>query len=934
MKKNLFAVLLTLFSFSAFSQIVINEIMYNPPEKGEDMYEYLELYNNSDDTIQLLGYEMVDGIKYKFSDYLFAPDSYLVLARDSMLITEFGVNALIWDEGGLKNSGEALVLADSNGTIIDSVKFDDGGDWVTEPDGNGPSLELCDASEDNSQAKYWKASTNKTGIIVNDIEVLGTPGMPNSVDCIVLPEPDVVVYTDSSSFNPSDITVNVGDIVQWENKGGNHNVNGSLEAYPDNPEGFFSGEPSDENWIFQHQFNKPGVYDYHCDLHLQAGMKGTVTVLDDNSPSLVITEIMYNDSGDPDSIEFVEIYNASEETIDLSNYRLTSKTINYSVDNYELYPNKYITLAKYPEKIKALFGVKTLGWGAGGLSNGGDTVRISDSNNTVIDIVVYDDDGDWPDKADGRGYSLSLCDPNSDNNIAANWQASLVPSGKKYLDKEIYANPGSQNYCEYPIDSLKNTNDEGVSTSLGLKPYVSGYVHGINYNPAGLQFTVLNQNGKGVWIYSSNKNFGYTFNEGDHISVWGKINQYKGLTQIYPDSMIVNDVHTILEPIVSTVLDETTEGNLVKIENVHILDYSKWTNEGSGFNVEVSNGIDTFTVRIDKDSDIFGKPHPFGTFSITGIGGQYDSSKPYTSGYQLLPRYISDINPYLNEIYPFKNIGEVTKVDDNGVALSIDEFCELRGTVYGINYSPSGLLFVIIDNNQDGISVFNQSDNFGYNVEQGDLVSVKGAISQFNGMLQIKVDSISLINKNNELVAPEVVTELNENTEAQLIKIENLSIKDPTEWKGDGSSFNVTVTNGTDEFTMRIDNDVDLAVSAAPDYKFNLTGLGWQYDPSEPYFEGYQILPRYSSDLEEITPTIEINNNLKVKIYPNPSSGFIHISTNNQILSDILIYNIKGQKVLESSTPEKIDINSLSAGVYSIKVSTDKGLVSKTFVKE
>ncbi len=892
------------------------------------------MYNSSDDTIQLLGYEMVAGIKYKFSDYLFAPDSYLLLAKDSVLITEFGVDAIIWDEGGLKNSGEALVLADSNGTVIDSVKFDDGGDWVSEPDGNGPSLELCDASEDNSQAKFWKASTNKTGIIVNDIEVLGTPGMPNSVDCIVLPQPDVVVYTDGLSFTPADITIKVGDIVQWENKGGNHNVNGSLEAYPDNPEGFFSGEPSSDSWVFQHQFNKPGVYNYHCDLHLQAGMKGTVTVLEDNSPTLVITEIMYNDSGNPDSLEFVEIYNMSEETINLQNYQIGSQTVNHTMGSYELHPNKYVALAKYPEKITEVFGVNALGWGEGGLSNGGDSIWLLNSNDELIDFVVYDDKGDWGEKADGNGHSLSLCDPNSDNNIASNWQASPVPSGKKYLDIEIYANPGNQNYCEYPIDSLKNTDDEGVSTSLGLKPYVSGYVHGINYNPAGLNFTVLNQNGEGIWIYSGNKNFGYTFNEGDYINIWGKINQYKGLTQINPDSMTVNANNAILSPIVSTVLDETTEGDLIKIENVHILDYSKWTNQGSGFNIEVSNGVDTFTVRIDKDSEIYGKPHPFGTFSITGIGGQYDSSKPYTSGYQLLPRYISDIDPYLNDIYPFKNIGEVTEVNDDGVGLSIGELCELRGTVYGINYSPGDLLFVIIDNNKDGIAVFNDSGNLGYEVEQGDLVSVKGTISQFNGMLQIRPDSVGLISKDNELIDAEEVTELNENTEAQLIQIKNLSIKDPTEWKGDGSSFNVIVTNGTDEFTMRIDNNVDLATSAAPDYKFNLTGLGWQYDVSEPYLEGYQILPRYSSDIEEITPTIEINNNLKVKIYPNPSSDFIHISTDSRILSDISIYNIEGQKVLESTTPEKIDISSLSAGVYSIKIITDKGLISKTFVRK
>jgi hypothetical protein len=38
------------------------------------------------------------------------------------------------------------------------------------------------------------------------------------------------------------------------------------------------------------------------------------------------------------------------------------------------------------------------------------------------------------------------------------------------------------------------------------------------------------------------------------------------------------------------------------------------------------------------------KPAPPAPFDLTGIGGQFDSSTPYTEGYQIAPRYIADVS--------------------------------------------------------------------------------------------------------------------------------------------------------------------------------------------------------------------------------------------------------------------------------------------------
>ncbi len=93
------------------------------------------------------------------------------------------------------------------------------------------------------------------------------------------------------SFSPENITITAGQTVQWNNTGGEHNVNGSLATYPNNPEGFFSGAPEEAPWTYDFTFTQPGVYDYQCDPHTGFGMFGTVTVLPapPSTPDLIIS---------------------------------------------------------------------------------------------------------------------------------------------------------------------------------------------------------------------------------------------------------------------------------------------------------------------------------------------------------------------------------------------------------------------------------------------------------------------------------------------------------------------------------------------------------------------------------------------------------------------------------------------------------------------
>lgn len=99
----------------------------------------------------------------------------------------------------------------------------------------------------------------------------------------------VHVGTDSSNFvnpyyyNQADITINAGDTVHWIGDSGGHTVTSDL---PSTDANFFDAflNPGD---TFDHTFNTPGVYRYHCAIHdfqdgngvWQGSQIGTITVV-------------------------------------------------------------------------------------------------------------------------------------------------------------------------------------------------------------------------------------------------------------------------------------------------------------------------------------------------------------------------------------------------------------------------------------------------------------------------------------------------------------------------------------------------------------------------------------------------------------------------------------------------------------------------------
>jgi plastocyanin len=81
------------------------------------------------------------------------------------------------------------------------------------------------------------------------------------------------------SFLPADLTIEVGDTVEWVWGGGIHTVtHGTDDLNPPQEDKLFDEPLTTDNPIVSYTFTEPGEYPYYCRPHLIVGMVGTVTV--------------------------------------------------------------------------------------------------------------------------------------------------------------------------------------------------------------------------------------------------------------------------------------------------------------------------------------------------------------------------------------------------------------------------------------------------------------------------------------------------------------------------------------------------------------------------------------------------------------------------------------------------------------------------------
>ena len=208
-----------------------------------------------------------------------------------------------------------------------------------------------------------------------------------------------------------------------------------------------------------------------------------------------------------------------------------------------------------------------------------------------------------------------------------------------------------------------------ILDSLNVHCAIRGVVYGVNMGPIGTpngtSFTVIDNTG-GIQVFKgSGGNKGYTVTEGDSVQVYGRVAQVNGMAQLTQlDTIILlGSGRTLRNAKVVSVLNETTESNLVKYNLVKLSNPSKWPSTAMAANTSITLKVltssDSFDVVIDSETDIDGKAAPSGFFNVAGLGAQNDATSPYNSGYQLFPRRISD---FANLVVPTFGFSTATSI--------------------------------------------------------------------------------------------------------------------------------------------------------------------------------------------------------------------------------------------------------------------------------
>ncbi|MCC6280189.1 MAG: lamin tail domain-containing protein, partial [Saprospiraceae bacterium] len=185
MKKTVLSLVVCCFTLvSLRAQIVITEIMYNPPPSGVDSLEYVEIFNNSGMPVNLSGWNFTQGFNFTFAEGTFiGPGGYLVIAQNAPYFqAQFGFAPLAMVlPSALTNSGEDIELRDAAGNVKDYVDYLPAAPWPVDANGFGASMVLCDPNTDNSVGGAWQAANTATTITIGGTPVFANPGQ--AADC-------------------------------------------------------------------------------------------------------------------------------------------------------------------------------------------------------------------------------------------------------------------------------------------------------------------------------------------------------------------------------------------------------------------------------------------------------------------------------------------------------------------------------------------------------------------------------------------------------------------------------------------------------------------------------------------------------------------------------------------------------------------------------
>ena len=458
------------------------------------------------------------------------------------------------------------------------------------------------------------------------------------------------------------------------------------------------------------------------------------------------------------------------------------------------------------------------------------------------------------------------------------------------------------NVPTYTIDQIDNTDADGVPDSLNVYCKVVGVVHGVDMqgSATAVSFTV-HDGTEGLGTYSSVATVAsYTVTEGDEVRIVGDIGHFNGLLQMYVDSVtVISTGNATQTPTVVTSLGESTESELVKFENMTMVDPTQWGSGSSGYNVDITNGTDTVVMRIDADVDLYGAVAPVGMFDVVGIGGQYDFSAPHFDGYQLLPRYQADITPASGVTAVKLSVSEIMS-GSNSTAYNADWF-EIH------NYGDSAV-------DMTGFSWDDESEIPG--------TSTFPAVTVQPGQAIVVLDDVAA-NKDNFLAEWKLYA-----GSVTIVANDELTGSFPS-LSQNGDAVFLYDANGAE-----MASGVYTAATAGFAVEFDTTGafLGDAVDGTN---GAYTSLEGDVGSPGNLTPNTSVDEAAVIsKLFPNPTTGSFTVNLTSDVSYEATITNITGATVFHKvgeGAVLNIDLDA-ARGTYVLRIRTAQGTAVQMIV--
>ncbi len=431
--------------------IVISEIMADPsPPYGLPEAEYAELFNRTKYPLNLKNWIFEYGSSQKIlPEVTINPHGYLILSKGTLFNT-FGPGIdLFTSSSTLANEGSILILKNADGKIIHSVSYSS--DWYNDPDKaeGGWSLEMIDPGNPCGCADNWAVSTEEYG---------GSPGFINSVSGAnpdtIPPHVKRAIIEDLRTIKilfsePMDSLSFLGSS-DWMITNGIGNPAKVNLISPDFSSLRLALAESIERGIIYQISPGTGIRDCSGNL-LDVSGQIRIAIPDTISPGdIVINEILPDPASGGE--RFIELFNRSEKILDLKGGVLSSydsvanelkDPCSVSGEGFLLFPGEYAVLTKDPGDIRKRYVSGnpdcfiSLSSFPSYNDNEGTVVISKKADGTIIDLVSYSGDMQFPLLTTTEGVSLERVSAHGSSQELKNWHSAASSCG--------YATPGYKN---------------------------------------------------------------------------------------------------------------------------------------------------------------------------------------------------------------------------------------------------------------------------------------------------------------------------------------------------------------------------------------------------------------------------------------------------------------------------------------------------------